>query len=73
MITNSQIKGEQIFKDICKILTSPSGQDARISEIDKIVAKKVSEYIINFCIDELDFNDGTVELLENVKQVIKRC
>jgi hypothetical protein len=37
--TNAKIKAEQIFKDLCKIITAPCGQDARVSDIDKIVAK----------------------------------
>ena len=36
METNAKIKAEQILKDLCKIITAPSGQDARVSNIDLI-------------------------------------
>lgn len=47
METNAKIKAEQIFKDLCKIITAPSGQDARVSDIDKIVAKNCAVYLVD--------------------------
>ena len=70
MITNSKIKGQEILNDLCKIITAPSGQDARISEIDKIVAKNCAIYIIEKLREELDFSDGRNELLINISKAI---
>jgi len=36
---------EEIEQDFCSIITAPSGQDARVSEIDKIVAKNCAKYL----------------------------
>tara|TARA_R110000868_G_scaffold390040_1_gene659510 strand:- start:493 stop:753 length:261 start_codon:yes stop_codon:yes gene_type:complete len=51
METNAKIKSEQIFKDLCKIITAPSGQDARVSDIDKIVAKNCAIYLVDKIIE----------------------
>jgi hypothetical protein len=51
METNAKIKAEQIFKDLCKIITAPSGQDARVSDIDKIVAKNCAVYLVDKIIE----------------------
>lgn len=52
MGTNAKIKAEQIFKDLCKIITAPSGQDARVSDIDKLVAKNCAVYLVDELIKE---------------------
>jgi hypothetical protein len=70
IITNSKTKGQEIFKDLCKIITAPSGQDARISEIDKLVAKNCAKYMIEKLADELDFVDERNDLLINIAKAI---
>ena len=47
METNAKIKAEQIFKDLCKIISASSGQDARVSDSDKIVAKNCAIYLVD--------------------------
>jgi hypothetical protein len=47
----AKIKAEQILKDLCKIITAPSGQDARVSDIDKIVAKNCAIYLVDKIIE----------------------
>lgn len=71
METNAKIKAEQIFKDLCKIITAPSGQDARVSDIDKIVAKNCAVYMINKLCEELHFTDARNELMANIADEIK--
>jgi len=66
METNAKIKAEQIFKDLCKIITAPCGQDARVSDIDKIVAKNCAVYMIDKLSEELHFTDGRNELMANI-------
>jgi hypothetical protein len=66
METNAKIKAEQILKDLCKIITAPSGQDARVSNIDKLVAKNCAVYMIDKLCEELDFTDGRNELMANI-------
>lgn len=66
----SKIKAQEIFNDLCKIITAPMGQDARISEIDKIVAKNCAKYIIEKLRVQLDFSDGRNELLINMSKYI---
>jgi len=70
MKTNAKIKAKQILKDLCKIITAPSGQDARISDIDKIVAKNCAVYMIDKLCEELHFTDGRNELMANITDEI---
>jgi hypothetical protein len=63
MITNSKTIADHLVTDICKILVSPFGQDARISEVDKLVAKKVSAYMLNWIKTELDVSDERHDLI----------
>jgi len=67
-IINSKIKAEEINNGILKILIAPFGQDGRVSEIDKIVAKNAAVFMLDFVIDELDWNDGKRDLLQNIKK-----
>lgn len=72
MEIDSNIKAQIIFNDLCKIITAPCGQDARISEIDKMVAKNCAIYMINTLRKELDFTDGRNELLINISEAINK-